>query len=299
MPPDALTFAVLGPGAIGGLLAALLARGGNFVEILASELTAHSISERGLRVESLRFGDFQVSVRCATRLDRPVDACLIAVKNTQLIEALERVPSDALGEGLVVPFLNGIDHVEVLRGVYPPSTVAPATIRVATARVEPGVIRQTSPFASVEIAASAANHDRVERLAAQLKAVGLDVRVRDDETSMLWDKLSFLAPLALLTTHERANAGAIRTRRREDTLAVISEVAAVAAAEGAAIDPESVVRSLDSVPATMESSMQLDQAAGRPLELDAIGGAVIRRAARAGVDVPVTARLVEELRTRG
>jgi 2-dehydropantoate 2-reductase len=138
----------------------------------------------------------------------------------------------------------------------------------------------------------------VERLAAQLTAAGFDVRVRHDEMSMLWDKLSFLAPLALLTTHERANAGAIRTRRREDTLAVISEVAAVAAAEGAAIDPAAIVRLLDSVPETFESSMQRDQAAGRPLEIDAIGGAVVRRAALAGIDVPVTARIVEELRIR-
>ena len=298
MPPEALSVAVLGPGGIGGLLAALLARGGNSVEVLASESTARAIAEGGLRVESQRFGDFQVSVSTAIRLERPVDACLIAVKNTQLTEALERVPSEALGEGLVVPFLNGIEHVDLLRSIYPASSVAAATIRVETARVEPGLIRQTSPFASVEIAAAGANRDRVERVAAQLTSVGLDVRVRDDETSMLWDKLSFLVPLALLTTHERANAGAIRTRRREDTLAVISEVAAVAAAEGAAIDPEAVVRFLDSVPDTMESSMQRDQADGRPLEIDAIGGAVVRRAARAGVAVPVTSHIVEELRTR-
>jgi 2-dehydropantoate 2-reductase len=231
-------------------------------------------------------------------LESPVDACLIAVKNTQLTEALKRVPPDALGQGLVVPFLNGIDHVELLRGIYPPSNVVAAAIRVETARVEPGFIRQLSPFASIEFAAADANRDRVERLASQLTAVGFDVRVRDDETSMLWDKLSFLAPLALLTTHEDANAGAIRTRRREDTLAVISEVAAVATAEGAAIDPEAVVRLLDSVPETMESSMQRDQAAGRQLEIDAIGGAVVRRAALAGVDVPVTSRLVDELRER-
>jgi len=298
LPPEALSVAVLGPGGIGGLLAALLARGGNSVEVLASESTARAIAEGGLRVESQRFGDFQVSVSTAIRLERPVDACLIAVKNTQLTEALERVPSEALGEGLVVPFLNGIEHVDLLRSIYPASSVAAATIRVETARVEPGLIRHTSPFASVEIAAAGANRDRVERVAAQLTSVGLDVRVRDDETSMLWDKLSFLVPLALLTTHERANAGAIRTRRREDTLAVISEVAAVAAAEGAAIDPEAVVRFLDSVPETMESSMQRDQADGRPLEIDAIGGAVVRRAARAGVAVPVTTHLVEELRTR-
>jgi 2-dehydropantoate 2-reductase len=298
MVGEALRVAVLGPGGIGGLLAALLARDGNSVEVLASETTSHAIAERGLRVESQRFGDFQVPVRSGARLEGPVDACLITVKNTQLREALERVPSDVLGEGLVVPFLNGIEHVDLLRTIYPPSNVAAATMRVETARVEPGFIRHTSPFASVEIAASGANRDRVERVAAHLKAVGLDIRVRDNETSMLWDKLSLLAPLALLTTHERANAGAIRTRRRADTLAVILEVAAVAAAEGIAIDPEAVARVLDSVPETMESSMQRDQAAGRPLEIDAIGGAVVRRAARAGVDVPVTARLVNELRNR-
>jgi 2-dehydropantoate 2-reductase len=295
---EALSVAVLGPGGIGGLLAALLARDGNSVEVLASESTSRVIAERGLRVESQRFGDFQVSVRSATRLKSPVDACLITVKNTQLREALERVPPDVLGEGLVVPFLNGIEHIDLLRTIYPPSSVAAATMRVETARVEPGFIRHTSPFASVEIAASDANRDRVERIAAHLKAVGLDIRVRDNETSMLWDKLSLLAPLALLTTHERANVGAIRTRRWADTLAVISEVAAVAAAEGIAIDPEAVARLLNSVPETMESSMQRDQAAGRPLEIDTIGGAVVRRAARAGVDVPVTARLVDELRTR-
>jgi len=89
--------AVLGPGGIGGLLAALLARGGNSVEVLASESTARAIAEGGLRVESQRFGDFQVSVPSAIRLERPVDACLIAVKNTQLTEALERVPSEAVG----------------------------------------------------------------------------------------------------------------------------------------------------------------------------------------------------------
>jgi 2-dehydropantoate 2-reductase len=116
---------------------------------------------------------------------------------------------------------------------------------------------------------------------------------------MLWEKVSFLAPLALLTAHERANAGAIRTRRRSDVVAVIYEVAAVAVAEGVVIDPEVVVRFLDSVPEAMESSMQRDQAAGRALEFDAIGAAVVRRAARAGVEVPVTARLVDELRSRG
>jgi 2-dehydropantoate 2-reductase len=208
------------------------------------------------------------------------------------------VPADAVGRALVVPFLNGVDHIEMLRTKYPRANVAAATIRVEVARVEAGVIRQTSPFAAVDLATSVALHDQVERLATHLRETGLDVRVREDETAMLWDKLALLAPMALLTTHERGNVGAIRTRRREDALALISEVAAVARAEGATVDSEAVVRLLDLAPETMETSMQRDQAAGLPLELDAIGGAVLRHAAKAGLPAPVTARLVEDLKKR-
>jgi 2-dehydropantoate 2-reductase len=296
--PEPFRVAVLGPGGVGGLLGALLARDGASVQVLAGDATSEVIAEHGLRIESTAFGDFQVPVRSGTRLDGPVDAVLVTVKSTQLREALERVPSDVLGDGLMVPFLNGIDHVDLLRSLYPSSNVAPATIRVETVRVEPGLIRHTSPFAFIDIAATDENRDRVEALAARLHATGLTVRVRDDETSMLWDKLAILAPLALLTTHERANVGTVRTRRRDDAMAMIAEVAAVATADGSAVDPVVVAGFFDAAPESMESSMQRDQAAGRPLELDAIGGAVVRRAERYGVDVPMTARLVNELRNR-
>ena len=291
-------MAVLGPGGVGGLLAALLARSGDSVVVLAGDTTARGISERGLRVSSGRFGDFEVRVDTASRLEGPVHACLVTVKATQLAKALERVPEDALGPALLVPFLNGIDHVQWLRSVYPNSSVVGATIRVEVARTEVGMIRHTSPFAAVAIATSPAVRDRVEALASHLRATGLDVNVRDDEVRMLWDKLVLLAPLALLTTHARATVGEVRTRRRDDARALIFEVASVATAEGVAMDPEAVLRMLDSAPEAMQSSMQRDQAAGLPLELDAIGGAVVARAARAGVEVPVTTRLVNELRER-
>jgi 2-dehydropantoate 2-reductase len=293
---------VLGPGAVGGLLAALLARAGNSVVVLSGEETARAIAARGLRVESRRFGDFEVKVDAAVRLQRQVDHCLVTVKATQLNDAIQRVSPGALGSALVVPFLNGIDHVDHLRHAYPGSNVAAATIRIEVAKPEPGLIQQLSPFAAIDIAAPENRLREVEelaaQLAAQLAAAGFDVRVRDDETAMLWDKLALLAPLALLTTHARANVGEVRTRRRDDAIALISEVAAVARAEGAVGDSEATIRLLDAAPPAMESSMQRDQAAGRPLELDAIGGTVLRRAARAGVPVPVTTRLVEELRER-
>ena len=292
-----LRVAVLGPGGVGGLLAALLARGGNSVVVVAGDSTAKAIASGGIRVESRVFGDFKVKVDTASRLESEVDAILITVKATQLEHALERIPAGSIGQALVVPFLNGLDHVHFLRARYG-SNVVPGTIRIEVARVEPGLIRQTSPFAAAEIATSARVHDRVERFAAQLRAAGLDVKLREDETAMLWDKLAMLGPLALLTTHERGNVGVIRARRRDDAVALISEVAAVAKAEGASPDPEATVRLLDAAPESFETSMQRDQAGGRPIELDAIGGAVLRHAAAAGIPVPVTARLVQELRER-
>jgi 2-dehydropantoate 2-reductase len=295
---ERLRVAVLGPGAVGGLLAALLARAGSSVVVLAGESTARAIAERGLTVESRRFGHFHVSVDSAVRLQSKVDFCLITVKATQLDRALERIPGDALGEAVIVPFLNGIDHVDHLRSTYPSSSVAAATIRIEVAKIEVGVIGQLSPFAAIDIAPPADRRGQVDALVEQLMAAGFDLRVRDDELPMLWDKLALLAPLALLTTHARANVGEVRTQRRDDALALIAEVAAVARAEGAGGDSEAAIRQLDAAPPAMESSMQRDQAAGRPLELDAIGGTVLRRAARAGLSVPVTTRLVDELRER-
>ncbi len=284
-----MTVAVLGPGGVGGFLAAMLAHYGTPVFVLANDPTASALAHDGLRLESGRFGNFDVSVRTAARLAEPVDAVLITVKSTHLARAVERVPAGALGDAIVVPFLNGLDHVDFLRSIYPPARVVAATIAIETTRVETGLVRHTSAFAAIDI--DEAGH----QLADQLGATGIDVRIRDDEHAMLWDKFAVLAPIALLTTHERANVGVVRTKRRDDAVALIGEVAAVAKADGVTVDPSAVLNRLDSAHDSLESSMQRDQAAGRPLELDALGGALLRRAGRHNVPVPVAQRLVSEL----
>jgi 2-dehydropantoate 2-reductase len=284
-----MRFAILGPGGVGGLMAALLARAGDWVEVLAGERTAQEIAKAGIRVQSARFGDFTERVRSASQLSQPVDAVLVTVKATQLQAAIERVPPSTLGDALVIPFLNGLEHVEILRRVYPAEQVVPAAIRIESARLGPGVIRHTSPLAGIEIGPAA------EPVAARLRAAGFDVRIRADENVMLWEKFVFLAPMALLTTDARSNVGTIRTKRRQDLTALLGEVTRVARADGVSIDPAAILRFIDAVPGSMETSMQRDQAAGRDLELDALGGALLRRAAMARIDVPVTRRIVKEI----
>ena len=297
LPPARV--AVLGPGAVGGLVAALLARRGDQVTCLAPPATAAYLADHGLELRSPALGDARVRVEAATRLDHPVDVCFVTVKATQLADAVEAVPAEALGDGLVVPFLNGIDHMAWLRERYPAGQVVAGTIRIESTRVGPGLIEHVSPFAVVELAAAEpSRREQVEALGARLASTGLDVTVRDDEAATLWSKLSVLAPIALVTTWTAAPLGEARARHGDELMAVAREIVAAARADGVNLDEAATLALLERVPDAMQSSMQKDAAAGRPIELDAIGGAVLRAAERGGTDAPVTARLVADLQAR-
>jgi 2-dehydropantoate 2-reductase len=177
--------------------------------------------------------------------------------------------------------------------------VVAGTIRIESARIAPGVIEHPSWFAAVELANGRAELARVATLGGWLTALGMDVQVREDELRMLWSKLAVLAPIALLGTHENAAMGEVRERRLDDFAAVAREIAAAAkAADGVELDALMPLKILEAAGPTMRSSMQRDAEAGNPLELDAIGGTILRAAARGGVEAPVTARLVAEIEAR-
>jgi 2-dehydropantoate 2-reductase len=294
-----MIVAVVGPGGVGGLLGALLTRAGHEVRYVARPDTAAALNANGIDVTSAEFGRFHVPARAAPELTGPVDLCLVTVKSGSLDAALDSVPAGAVADGLVVPLLNGVEHMAVLRERYRPELVVAGAIRVETTRVGPGRIEHTSPFCLIDVASATAPGDRVEALAGQLRGAGPVVTVATDETTLLWGKLVLLAPMALLTTHNREPMGVVRDERRSDLDAVAAEIAAVARAAGAHVDLDTVHAMFDRVPADLRSSMQRDAEAGRPTELDAIGGAVLRAARRFGIATPVTAGLVAELGASG
>src|SRR3954449_3491483 len=167
--------AVLGPGGVGGLLGALLARAGASVTCLAGPSTVAVLNQQGIRVESGLLGDFTVPVRAAERLADLVDVVLVTVKATQLDEALDRLPADVVGNALVVPLLNGVEHVDLLRQRYPDATVVPATVRVESTRTAPGVVHHGSPFLTVELAEHDDTSAAVRRFGAALEGAGVTV----------------------------------------------------------------------------------------------------------------------------
>lgn len=292
---DAKTVAVLGPGGVGGLLAALLARAGHRVICLAGPDTAEVLNLSGIRVRSRQYGDFTAAVEAAGELTEPVDACLIAVKSTGLVAALQRVPQEVLGDAPVLPLLNGFEHMAALRSTYRPEQVAAGVIRVESTRVAPGVIEHATAFSDVDVASRTAPRQVLDGLVALLSGAGIRSRVVDDEPTALWTKLSFLAPMALLSTRYGLPLGGVRTERRDEMLALVEETTAAGRAEGAVVDAAATIRMCDAAPADAWPSMRRDAEAGRPLELDTIGGAVLRAARRHDLAAPVIERLVHDL----
>lgn len=292
-----LRSGVLGPGGVGGMLTVLLSHVGAEVSVVANPLTCEALTRRGISLHSdRRFGTITIeTLHCAPTLAEPVDVLFVAVKAINLESALERVPQSLMTTALVVPLLNGIEHVDLLRRRYPEITLAAAGIRVEATKAATGVIEHHSPFITIELAA-ADDPVRTRQCASLLRHAGVQTTTNASERAVLWSKFGFLAPLALLTTYHQAPAGIVRTRYRDDLMSLSEEVAEVAQKDGAELDPSAALDFFDSVPYEMKSSMQKDAEAGRRTELEAIGGTLLRQAQRQDVPVPVATRYVETLR---
>src|ERR687895_1975996 len=262
-----MRYAVLGVGGVGGLVGGALAKAGHDVTLLVRPGRRDLYSER-LSVQSEPLGNFEAPVRVADWLDEHFDVVWIAVKATALQSALGTIPPDVLGDGVLVPLLNGVDHVRRLRDRYGAERVLPGTIRVEAEQLGPGRVRHLSAFVDVQVAPRPATRARAEALCEELRGAGLGCEVREDEVTMLWSKLCFLAPFALATTASGEPVGVVRSdpgwwTRLEGCL---NEACAVALAEGAKVAPEPILAAFEGAPDGFRSSMQKDVAAGRPPE---------------------------------
>jgi 2-dehydropantoate 2-reductase len=297
-------IAVIGPGGVGGLLAGALQRSGEEVTVVARESTAEVIERRGLQISSVKLGDFVARPRAVPCLDRPVDALIVATKAIGLDAALQRIDVEP---PLVLPLLNGLDHIALLRERFAPETVLAGTIRVEADRPEPGVVVHTSSFLLVE-AASRYESARtgMDALIAALSRAGVSARAdrpigAQAEAQVMWSKLVRLNALACTTSAHDKLLGEIRStpELRADLVGAIEECCAAGQAEGADnVNPEKAITELENAHATLGSSMQRDIVAGRAPEVDAIPGAVLRAAARHGLECPTIERLLAMILAR-
>ena len=286
--PESLHHAILGVGGVGGLIGASLAHSGALVTLVVRREALAQYPHR-LRLES-PFDNFDAGVSIAADVP-PADVLWIATKATQLEAALSAITHPASVKAMV-PLLNGVDHLSLLRSKYGSDKVIAATIAVESERVAPGHIIHRSPFARLNV--SSKGQALLAGTLDQFQRLGFECRFVDDEPTMMWNKLAFIAAFALTTTASGKGTGEVLAdpQWRERAFSVIREACAVAAAEGAKSDANAIIAGASKMPGNMRSSMQKDVEQGRVPELDAIAGPILRGGEKHGIDVPVTKSLV-------
>jgi 2-dehydropantoate 2-reductase len=299
-----MRIAVFGTGAVGGYFGGRLAEAGEKLVFIARGRHLEAIRRDGLRVASI-LGDFTVAPAEATddpAKGGPVDAVLLGVKAWQVPEAAQAMRPLLGPDTLVVPLQNGIEAADQLQAVLGTRPVLGGLCRVLAWLDGPGQIRHaglTPAIAFGELDGS--QSPRAERLREVFRrARGVTVETPRDIRTALWGKLMFIASVGAVGAASRAPAGAFRSQAetRELLAAVAREVLALARASGAALTEEAVAKILtavDGLPETATSSMQRDVLEGRPSELEAQLGAVVRLARQKGVPAPVTSVLYASL----
>jgi 2-dehydropantoate 2-reductase len=282
-----MKHAILGAGAIGGLVGTALASLGEDVTVIVRPETLPSFP-RSLVLERPS-GSLTAPAKAVAALTEPVDVLWIATKTYQLQTALETVKASP---GCVVPLLNGVDHIAVLRTRFGKDRVVPATIAVEAEKRAPGRFIQRSPFVRFNLATS--GEFLLGAIIRRLSDLGFTCQFIQNEQTLLWGKLCFLAPLALVSSASGMSVGEFSAdaQWKQKLSLALAETCAVAKASGAQVDALQIQAVFDSAPPGMRSSMQKDLVAGRQLELDAIGGPIVRGGERYGIDVSTTMNLI-------
>lgn len=288
-----MKHAVLGVGAIGGLMGTALASLGEDVTLILRPAKLTGYPET-LVLERPSSGALTAKAKLVDQLVEPVDVLWIATKTYQLEAALAAVQA-APPPKMIVPLLNGVDHVAVLRQRFAAERVVPATIAVEAVQLAPGRFAHRSP---VRLNVAAAGEPVLGDIVRGLEGLGFLCRFANEPT-LMWGKLCFLAPFALVTSASGKDKGEIFSdpawKAKLDS--AIAEACQVARASGAEVATANIQAILDTFPATARSSMAKDLAAGRQLELDGIAGPILRGSERYRIAVPVTRELVAGIET--
>jgi 2-dehydropantoate 2-reductase len=289
-----MRFLIAGAGAVGGFVAARLADGGQDVTVLARPRSAGRLRQDGLRLTGQGGSrTVRTAVVTADELGSGYDAIVLAVRSGDLGSVMDDMEPAVKGPVAIVPFLNGMAHVEPLVRRFG-SAVLGGVIRVATEAGDDGSIRVLAPAFDVELGELGGPPGaRVEGLASAFRDASADVAVREDIVGAMWAKWVFIVSVAAVTSLMRAPAGDIVAvpGGAEFARAVVAEAAAVAVAAGHPVSGDELRRTeqtLTAAGSTATASMSRDLLAGRPVEVD-----VLADFAERGRAVGAPARLIE------
>lgn len=325
-----MKIAVMGAGGVGGYFGGRLAAAGHDVTFIARGEHLEAIRADGLMVESVN-GDFVVFPAQATDdpgTVGPVELVIFAVKSWQLDDAAELArplfteraetgasepahtesadrrmgTADAASDGTVaLPLLNGVENADILARHYGWDRVLGGLCRVLSYIDAPGRIRHVG-LDPVVVLGELDNRrsERVQRIHRTFVDGGIRTEIPDDIQVAIWRKFLLISTWSGIGAVTRVPIGRWRSEEGTRSMAEegLREVVAVGRARGVDLPEdhvETAMGAFDAAPSEGTASMQRDVVAGRPSELEAQSGAVVRLGAEVGVPTPMHAFLYHSL----
>jgi 2-dehydropantoate 2-reductase len=283
---------VLGIGGIGGYFGGRLAESGADVTFLVREPRREVLAERGLMIES-PFGDAKLRVNAIIASEaKPVyDAVILTCKAYDLAGAIEAIAPAVAPDGYVLPFLNGLAHMDKLNARFGRERVLGGTAKIQATLAPEGAIRQFNDWRTLTFGEQAGGmSDRVRQLAALFeKAKGVEVLAVSDIMQRMWEKLVHLSTAATMTCLMRANVGEIlRTPDGQELfLDQLRCGAAIATANGYAPSEafmKSWTETFSQKDSQYSTSMLRDIERGGRTETDHVLGFMLEKARMAGIE---------------
>ncbi len=298
-----MRIAVVGTGGVGGYFGGRLAEAGHEVHFIARGAHLAAIRQSGLHVESIA-GDFVIHPALATDDPGsvgPVDVVIVAVKTWQLAEAATSARAVVGPHTMVLPLLNGVEASAQLSKTLGSEHVLDGLCRLQVEIAGPGRIRHTGVEPSIVLGERDNRRTaRVEDLVAALTGAGVRAQIADDIDAAMWEKFMLISTWSGIGAVTRVPVGEWRASpgARSMAEACLREVFQVARARDVHLGEDRIAATLatyDAVPPLGLASMQRDILNGRPSELEAQNGAVVRLGAEVGVPTPTHAFIYHSL----
>jgi len=281
-----MRIAVIGPGAVGGVIAAWLAQNPE----LTVEVCARTAFDR-LEVETPG-GPLTATPRVLTSTEQadPVDWAIITTKTYDAAATGDWLARLVGPDTRVAVLQNGVEHVERFTPYVAAERITPAVVDIPAERSAPGRVRQRRD-GTILVPAGPAG----EAFVALFAHTPIGVSTTADFQTAAWKKLALNCAGAVNALTLKPSGVARREPIADIMRALVAECVAVGRAEGADLPsdlPDTVVEGYRSGPADGVNSLHADRAAGRPMELDARNGVIVRLGARHGIATPVNAMVV-------
>lgn len=280
---------IVGAGGIGGYFGANLINAGADITFLLRDKRHQLIQAQGLTIETPK-GSFTVQPKSVTanQLEPIYDLIILAPKAFDLEDSLKSL-AKASSHGVLLPFLNGLSHVETMDAVFGKARVMGGVAHIAAMITDTGAVKQLTDLHMLTVGPRAPEHEALAKeFIALCKLADFDSAYSENIEQVLWDKWVFLATLAGMTTLCRGSVGEIISTPygRELTLAMYEECCSIARSDGHAIGEvprRKAIEMLTKVGSPFTASMLRDLISGQKTEHDHILGKMISKGEKSSV----------------